>query len=477
MGHPIDDNQNSMTSGENGPILIQDFHFFDKISKFDRERIPERVVHAKGSGAHGYFEVTHDVTKFCKADIFKNIGSKTPCFVRLSTVTGEKASPDSDRDPRGFSIKFYTKEGIWDIVNNDFPVFFIRDPIKFPDIIHAFKRDPETGLKNVNNFWDFLSLTPESVHATLMLFSDRGTPFSFRHIHGFGNHTFRWVNDQNEAVFVKYHFITNQGIKNFTFEESLKMRLVDPDFARRDLRESIDSGNFPSWNFMIQVMPEKDAEKYHINILDVTKVWPHGDYPLIPAGRLVLDRNPSNFFAEVEQVGFAPSRMPPGVEPSFDKMLQGRLYSYDDTQRHRLGGNFDQIPINCPFRARVSASDRDGFMRVNGNYGAKGHYEPNSVMPFTFSEKAKISSLPVRGHVGRFKPSHPNDDFAQGGVFYRKVMSEQDRINLAHNIAVDLGKAKRTIQERELRLLFKSDPDLGSRVASQMGVPATPPKM
>lgn len=468
-GMPVDDNQNSLTVGEYGPVLMQDFHLVDKLAKFDRERIPERVVHAKGSGAHGYLEITHDVSKYSKAEIFKHVGARTPCFLRFSTVIGEQASPDSDRDPRGFAIKFYTTEGNWDIVGNNTPIFFIRDPIKFPDFIHALKRDPETGLKNANNFWDFVSLTPESNHQLIILFSNRGTPFGFRHMHGFGSHTFRWINENNEAFFIKYHFITEQGVKNFTENEAVQMRAQDPDFARRDLRTAINKQECPSWKFCIQVMPEKEAEAYHVNIFDVTKVWPHGDYPLVPVGRMVLDKNPTNFFAEVEQSAFSPAHMIPGVEPSFDKMLQGRLFSYNDTHRHRLGGNFDQIPINCPFRARVNSNERDGFLRVNGNHGSKVNFEPNTPSPFSFSDRTRISTLNIRGQIGRFKPAHPNDDFAQGGVLFRRVMTDYDRDHLVMNIAGDIKNADRIYQERQLRIFQKVDPELGSRLAKEIG--------
>ena len=476
-GMPVDDNQNSLTAGEYGPVLIQDFHLIDKLAKFDRERIPERVVHAQGSGAHGYLEITHDVSKYCRADIFKHVGEKTPAFLRFSTVIGQSGTSDSDRDPRGFALKVYTKEGNWDIVGNNTPIFFIRDPMKFPDFIHSLKRDPETGLKNPDNFWDFISQTPEANHQLVILFSDRGTPYGFRHMHGYGSHTFRWVNDKNEAFYVKYHFVTEQGVKNLTDQESAKLRSDDPDLARRDLRESIAKKQFPAWKFMVQIMPEKDAEKYHINIFDVTKVWPHGDYPLIPVGRLVLDRNPTNYFAEVEQSAFSPAHMIPGIEPSFDKMLQGRLFSYNDTHRHRLGGNFDQIPINCPYRSRVNSGERDGFLRVNGNHGAKKNYEPNTPQPFTFTDRSKISTLPLRGQIGRFKPAHPNNDFAQGGTLYRKIMKDIDREHLVYNLWVDMKGAQQVYQERQLRIWQKVDPELAGKLGQKLGISAVKPKL
>ena len=470
QGHPIDGNQDSLTAGEYGPILLQDTHLIDKLTKFDRERIPERVVHAKGSGAHGIFEVTHDITKYTKADIFSKIGKLTPCFARFSTVIGEQGSADTERDPRGFALKFYTQEGNWDMVGNNTPVFFIRDAIKFPDFIHALKRNPETGVKDADNFWDFVSLVPESVHQITILFSNRGTPVGFRHMHGFGSHTFRFINAKNEVHYVKLHWITAQGIKNFTAKEANDQRAVDPDFSRNDLRKAIDDKNFPVWKFCIQAMPEHVAETYKWNVFDVTKVWPHSDYPLIPVGTMTLNRNPQNFFAEVEQAAFAPSNMPPGIEASFDKMLQGRLFSYADTHRHRLGGNFDQIPINCPFRTTVNSNERDGFLRGNGNHGAKINFEPNTPEPFTFSEKSKLSTLPVRGLIQRWKPAHPSSDFDQAGNLYRKVLSDFDREHLVMNIVNDLKNAKKLYQERQVKIFYKCDPELGNRIAKSLGI-------
>ena len=477
IGHPVDNDENSITAGEYGPILIQDFHLLDKMAKFDRERIPERVVHAKGSGAFGYLEITHDITKFCKAEIFDTVGKRTPCFARFSTVIGEQASADSERDPRGFSVKFYTQEGNWDMVGNNTPIFFIRDPLKFPDFIHALKRHPETGIKNVDGFWDFISLVPESAHQITILFSDRGTPYSFRHMHGFGSHTFRWVNEKNEAVYIKYHFLTDQGIKNFTDQEALNMRGIDPDFNRRDLRESIEAKKFPSWTMYVQIIPEADAEKYRYNIFDVTKVVPHADYPLRPVGKLIFNQNPTNFFAEVEQAAFAPAHMVPGMEASVDKMLQGRLFSYNDTHRHRLGGNVDQIPINCPYRARVVSNERDGLIRVNGNHGSKVNFNPNTTAPFTFSDRGKITALPMRGNMGRYKPAHPNSDFEQPGVLFRKVMTDEDRDHLIVNLAGDIKNAKKELQERQVRIFYKCDPDYGNRLAKELGLSAIKAKL
>lgn len=470
QGHPVSGNQNSVSAGEYGPLLIQDFHLIDKLAKFDRERIPERVVHAKGAGAHGYFEVTHDVTKYCKARVFEKIGKRTPIFLRFSTVGGESGSADTERDPRGYAIKFYTEEGNWDMVGNNTPVFFIRDPIKFPDFIHTQKRNPRTNLKDPNMFWDFLSQTPESAHQVTILFSDRGTPWGYRHMNGYSSHTFRWINEEGEGFWVKMHFKTDQGIKNMTAAEADKYKMTDADFATGDLFNAIKNGNSPTWSMNVQVMPEKDAESYKWNVFDVTKVWPHGDYPLIPVGKLVLNRNPANYFAEVEQSAFAPAHLVPGMEPSFDKMLQGRLFSYPDTHRHRLGANYDQLPINCPYRARVSNAQADGPSTFN-NRSETPNYEPNSTNPFTISKRAHESGLPVRGRIMRYKPAHPNDDFAQPGALFRKVMCSKARANLVSNLLGHIKNANLVYQERQLRIFRKCDPEYGSNLARGLGIP------
>eukprot|EP01017_Pseudomicrothorax_dubius_P004026 TRINITY_DN1071_c0_g1_i4.p1 TRINITY_DN1071_c0_g1~~TRINITY_DN1071_c0_g1_i4.p1 ORF type:complete len:500 (-),score=173.37 TRINITY_DN1071_c0_g1_i4:190-1689(-) len=459
QGHPIDDNQNSISAGEYGPLLLQDVHLIDKLGKFDRERIPERVVHAKGAGAHGYFEVTHDVTKFCRANFLNQIGKRTPIFARFSTVGGEKGSADTERDPRGFAVKFYTEEGNWDMTGNNTPVFFIRDPIKFPDFIHTQKRNPQTNCKDANMFWDFLSLVPESVHQVTILFSDRGTPDGYRHMNGYGSHTFRWVNAKGEAFFVKFHFKTDAGIKNLPAQRANELKSEDPDYATRDLFEHIATGKSATWTLHVQVMPEAEAANYKWNVFDVTKVWPQGDYPLIPVGKMVLNRNPENYFQDVEQAAFSPAHLVPGIEPSADKMLQGRLFSYIDTHRHRLGGNYDQIPVNCPYRARVNNHQRDGPMRVDGNGGSRPNYEPNSFSGPVAREEFRQSTQKLTGLVARYKPAHPNNDFAQPGVLFRKVMDEQARTNLINNISGHLKNANRDIQERQVRVFYKCDPE------------------
>lgn len=468
-GAPVDDNLNSLTAGSDGPILLQDFHLIDKLAHFDRERIPERVVHAKGAGAHGYFEVTDDITKYCKASLFSKIGKQTPMFIRFSTVGGEKGSADTERDPRGFAIKFYTEEGNWDMVGNNTPIFFIRDPSKFPDFIHTQKRHPQTNLKDADMVWDFFSLTPESVHQVTILFSDRGTPDGFRHMHGFSSHSLKFVNKNGEVHFIKMHFLTDSGIKNLSSEEADKLKSSDPDYATRDLFNHIESGKTAEWTLYIQAMPEKEAEKYEWNILDVTKIWPHKDYQLIKVGKMVLNRNPENYFAEVEQAAFSPSHMVPGIEPSLDKMLQGRLFSYPDTHRHRLGANYQQLPINCPYATKVRNYQRDGPMAYN-NQGKERNYEPNSFSGPVADNKYAQSSFRVSGMTGRMKTSHRNDDYAQPGVLFSKVMDEKARSNLIENIVGNLKNAKLFLQERQVRVFHKVHPEYGMRVAKGLGI-------
>lgn len=376
-GAPIGDNQNSMTAGNRGPVLIQDVALLEKLAHFNRERIPERVVHAKGAGAHGYFEVTNDLTEYTKADFLSEIGKKTPVFTRFSTVAGESGSADTLRDPRGFAVKLYTDEGNYDIVGNNTPIFFIRDAIKFPDFIHTQKRDPQTHLKNHNAIWDFWSLSPESLHQVTILMSDRGIPATFRHMHGFGSHTFKWTNAAGESVWVKYHFKTEQGIKNLTAEVAEELAGSNPDYHTEDLFNAIENGDAPAWKLCVQIMPLADADHYRFNPFDVTKVWSQKDYPLIEVGRMVLDRNTDNYFAEVEQVTFTPGNIVPGVDFSPDKLLQGRLFAYGDAHRHRVGANSHLLPINRP-KNEVKNYHRDGAMRSDANGGSSVYYEPNS---------------------------------------------------------------------------------------------------
>lgn len=441
-GSPVENNQNSLTVGSDGPTLLQDFHLIDKLAHFDRERIPERVVHAKGAGAHGFFEVTDDITKFCKAKLFDTIGKKTPVFIRFSTVGGEKGSADTERDPRGFAIKFFTEEGNWDMVGNNTPVFFIRDAMKFPDFIHTQKKHPQTNLRNGDMVWDFLSQHPESSHQVTVLFSDRGIPDGYRQMNGYSGHTFKWVNKEGEVFYVKWHFKTNSGIKNLTPQEATRLAGVDPDYSTRDLFEHIDKGNTSEWTFFAQIMPEKEAANYRWNVLDMTKIWPHSDYPLIKVGRVVLNRNPENYFAETEQSAFSPGHIVPGIEFTNDKMLQGRIFSYPDTHRHRLGANYQQIPINCPYRTRVMNHQRDGPMTVNGNGGSLPNYEPNSFAGPVDNAKYNIATSHTSGQFIRQRTDHKNDDFVQGGQLYSKVMNDSQKTLLVNNLVGAMGGAK-----------------------------------
>ncbi|MCH7939160.1 MAG: catalase, partial [Candidatus Marinimicrobia bacterium] len=438
-GMPVDNDLSSMTAGPKGPMLIQDVHLVDKLAHFDRERIPERVVHAKGAGAYGYFEVTHDVTKYTRAKFLCEIGKKTDLFARFSTVGGEKGSADSVRDPRGFSVKFYTEEGNYDFVGNNTPVFFIRDAIKFPDFIHTQKRNPATNLKDPNMFWDFLSLTPESIHQVTILFSDRGTPWNYRHMNGYSGHAFMWYNAQGEYWWVKIHFKTEQGIRNLTSEESTRQAGEEPDKATQDLYNSIDGGDYPSWKVSVQIMKPEDAESYRFDPFDITKVWPHSDYPLQPFGRMVLNRNPENYFADVEQAAFSPGNFVPGIGPSPDKMLQGRLFSYHDTHRHRLGPNFHLLPVNAPRATKESSYQRDGFMRSDSNAGGEPNYWPNSFGGPTPDPEVAAPPIDVAGMAARHEYQLGAVDFVQAGDLYRKVITDEDREHLISNIVAHLG--------------------------------------
>ncbi|KAG0299712.1 hypothetical protein BGZ98_009819 [Dissophora globulifera] len=468
-GNPVDDNQNSMTAGEFGPILLQDFHLIDKLSHFDRERVPERVVHAKGAGAHGHFEVTADLSQLTCAKFLQKPGTKTPVFARFSTVGGEKGSSDSARDPRGFAVKFYTEEGNWDMVGNNTPVFFIRDPLKFPDFIHTQKRNPQTNLKDADAFWDFLSLAHESLHQVTILFSNRGTPTSYRHMDGFSSHTLKLVNAQGVAHLVKWHFKTDQGIKNHTQEEAAAMDSSNPDSSTEDLFGAIAKGDFPSWTVSLQVMKEEDAANYRWNVFDVTKVWPHSDYPLQKIGKLTLDRNPSNYFAEVEQAAFSPSHMVPGIDVTNDKMLQGRLFSYPDTHRHRLGPNYQQLPINQPYRAKVSNNQRDGAQNFSENFRHFPNYEPQSQEPAGPQQqlqdiRAKYTSVKLNGRTGRYGHNKTDDDFVQPGNLYR-LMKGKEQDDLVKNIVTHMSNVKNVeIIKRQIGHFSKADPEWGRRV-------------
>ena len=471
FGAPVDNDLASQTAGPKGPVLIQDAHLTEKLAHFDRERIPERVVHAKGAGAHGYFEVTHDVAKHTRAKFLSQVGKRTEVFARFSTVGGEKGSADSERDPRGFALKFYTEEGNYDMVGNNTPVFFIRDPLKFPDFIHTQKRNPATNLKDPDMFWDFLSLTPESIHQVTILFSDRGTPRTFRHMNGYSSHTYMWYNEACEYYWVQLHFKTEQGIQSFTGEEASRMRGIDPDVATRDLHEAISRGEYPSWRLEVQIMSPEQAKNYRFDPFDITKVWPHADFPPTDVGRLVLSRNPENYFAEVEQAAFSPANFVPGIGPSPDKMLQGRLFSYHDTHRHRLGSNYHLLPVNAPKACPMNNYQRDGAMRSDNNGAGGPNYWPNSFGGPDPAPGVGAPPIDVSGLAARHEYVLGDVDFVQAGDLYRKVMTEEDREHLVSNIVGHLGGAQERIQLRQTALFFKADPNYGERVAKGLGLP------
>lgn len=470
FGAPIGNDLHTATAGAHGPALMQDVHLLEKMAHFDRERIPERVVHAKGAGAHGHFEVTADVTRYTRAAFLSQVGKRTEVFARFSTVGGERGSADSARDPRGFALKFYTEEGNYDLVGNNTPVFFIRDPLKFPDFIHTQKRNPQTNLKDATMFWDFLSLTPESLHQVGVLFSDRGTPDGYRHMNGYSSHTYKWYNAAGEYFWVKYHFKTDQGIRNLTRQQADALAGSDPDHATRDLSEAITADDFPSWTLEMQIMTPQQAKDYRYDLFDVTKVWPHADVPPIVIGRLTLDRNPANYFAEVEQAAFNPSNFVPGIAASPDKMLQGRLFSYHDTHLHRLGPNYQLIPVNAPKHAPVANYQRDGAMRTDDGGGAGPNYWPNSLGGPAPDTKVLEPHAPLEGEAGRFAYTHPNDDFEQPGAFYRKALTDLDRDHLVGNIVEHLAGALPRIQKRQCALFYKADSAWGEKVAAGLGL-------
>lgn len=468
-GIPVGDNQNSLTAGPRGPVLLQDFQLIEKMAQFNRERVPERVVHAKGSGAYGYFVVTNDVTRYTKTRLFSEIGKKTEVFARFSTVGGEKGSADTERDPRGFAVKFYTEEGNWDLVGNNTPVFFIRDPLKFSDFIHTQKRDPKTNLKDPTMMWDFWSLSPESLHQVTILFSDRGTPDGYRHMNGYGSHTFSLINASNQRFWVKWHFKTKQGIRNLSREDAVRIAGDDPDYAQRDLFASIEKKDFPRWRVCVQIMPELDADKFHLNPFDLTKVWPHMNYPLIEVGEMVLDRNPENYFQDVEQAAFEPSNIVPGMGFSPDKMLQGRLFSYPDAHRYRIGTNYGTLPVNRPHGVEAQTYHRDGSMRFDGNGGAAPNYEPNSFGGPTQDVRHVEPPLKISGDAARYDHRAGNDDYTQAGNLFR-LMTMDARLRLIDNIVLSMQSVPRDIQLRQIAHFQKADPAYGQGVANGLGL-------
>jgi catalase len=470
-GAPVADNQNSQTAGPGGPVLLQDQHLLEKLARFNRERIPERVVHAVGSGAWGRFEVTNpDVSRWTSMAMMNEVGKRTQVFARFSTVAGSKGAPDSVRDPRGFALKFYTEEGNWDLAGNNTPVFFLRDPIKFPDFIHSQKYDPFTNQQEPENVWDFFSHSPEATHQFTWLFGDRGIPASYRHMNGYGSHTFQWVNAEGERFWVKFHFKTDQGIETLTSEESARVAGENPQAHQIDLVEAIESGDHPSWTLKVQVMPESDAASYRFNPFDLTKVWPHVDYPLIEIGKLVLDRNPDNYFAEVEQAAFDPANFVPGIGPSPDKMLQGRLFAYGDAHRYRLGINHTRLPVNAPRGVSGAARNygRDGSMSFQGNGGRAKNYEPNSFDGPVQTNRPPYAGLASEGVSGATRNARhaEDDDFVQAGALYR-LMSAGEQQRLVDNIAGSLAQVSRDdIIARSITHFRAADSSYGERVAA-----------
>lgn len=468
-GAPVVDNQNVLTAGPRGPMLLQDVWFQEKLAHFDREVIPERRMHAKGSGAFGTFTVTHDITRYTRAKLFSEVGKKTDVFVRFSTVAGERGAADAERDIRGFAIKFYTEEGNWDLVGNNTPVFFLKDPLKFPDLNHAVKRDPRTNLRSARNNWDFWTSLPEALHQVTITMSERGIPASYRHMNGYGSHTFSLISAARERYWVKFHFKTLQGVRNLTDAEAEAVIGKCRESHQRDLFDAIERGEFPRWEMKIQVVPEKEAANFPFNPFDLTKVWPHQDYPLLDVGVLELDRNPENYFADVEQAAFNPASIVPGIGFSPDKMLQGRLFSYGDAQRYRLGVNHHQIPVNRP-RCPVNAFHRDGQMRVDGNYGGTLGYEPNSYGEWQQQPDFFEPPLSLEGAADHWNHRVDDDYYSQAGNLFRMMNAEQ-RQALFGNTARAMGDAPREIKVRHIGNCLKADPAYGEGVALALGIP------
>ncbi len=465
-GAPVVDNVNIQTAGPRGPALLQDVWLLEKLAHFDREVIPERRMHAKGSGAYGTFTVTGDITRLTRAQLFAEIGKQTPVFVRFSTVAGERGAADAERDIRGFAIKFYTEEGNWDLVGNNTPVFFFRDPLRFPDLNHAVKRDPRTGMRSAQNNWDFWTLLPEALHQVTIVMSDRGLPRGYRHMHGFGSHTFSFINAGGERTWVKFHFRCEQGIENLTDAEAQDLVGQDRESSQRDLFEAIERGDYPRWTMSVQVMTDAQAKVFRFNPFDLTKVWPKDEFPLIEVGVLELNRNPDNVFAEVEQAAFSPANIVPGVGFSPDKMLQARLFSYGDAQRYRLGVNFNHIPVNAP-KCPFHSYHRDGAMRTDGNLGATPTYWPNSRGEWIDRPELSEPPLALDGAAAHWDHRIDEDHYQQPGDLFR-LMDEEQRQALFDNTARSLGGASIEIQRRHIDNCAKADPLYGEGVAEAL---------
>ena len=468
-GAPVADNLNIQTAGPRGPALLQDIWLLEKLAHFDREVIPERRMHAKGAGAYGTFTVIADISHFSKASLFAEVGKQTPAFVRFSTVAGERGAADAERDIRGFAVKLYTDEGNWDIVGNNTPVFFIRDPLKFPDFIHTQKRLPQSNLKSAQMMWDFWSHSPEALHQVTILFSDRGIPDGYRHMHGFGSHTYSLINAAGERHWVKWHYKTKQGIKNLAPADAARLAGTDPDYAQRDLFEAIERGEFPKWSVNIQVMTEAQAEAHYENPFDVTKTWSQKEFPLIEVGELELNRNPLNYFAEVEQAAFGPSNMVPGVGLSPDRMLQGRVFAYADAHRYRIGTNHQQLPVNAP-RSPVNSYQRDGSMAFGSNGGSAPNYEPNSYVnaPKQAPHYAE-PPLALSGVADRYDHREDTDYYSHAGALFR-LMSDEQKALLINNIAGAMAGVSADVVDRQLQHFFRADAAYGEAIAKALGV-------
>ncbi|WP_348628219.1 catalase [Rhizobium sp. WW_1] len=465
-GAPVSDNVNIQTAGPRGPALLQDVWLIEKLAHFAREVIPERRMHAKGWGAHGTFTVTHDISRYTKAKIFSEIGKQTPMFARFSTVAGERGAADAERDIRGFALKFYTEEGNWDLVGNNTPVFFFRDPLRFPDLNHAIKRDPRTGMRSADANWDFWSLLPEALHQVTIVMSERGIPKSLRHMHGFGSHTYSLLNAANERIWVKFHFRTQQGIQNLTDADAEALAGKDRESHGRDLFDSIEAGDFPRWTLFIQVMTDEQAQAFPFNPFDLTKVWPKGEYPLIEVGYFELNRNPDNVFAETEQAAFTPANIVPGIGYSPDKMLQARLFSYGDAQRYRVGVNHHQIPVNAP-KCPFHSYHRDGAMRTDGNLGGTPTYWPNSRGEWTDQPHLNEPPLEITGAAAHWDHRVDDDYYQQPGDLFRKMTPAQ-RQALFDNTARAMGDARAEVKQRHIDNCTKADPAYGKGVADAL---------
>ena len=469
FGAPVVDNQNSMTAGPRGPLLAQDVWLNEKLANFVREVIPERRMHAKGSGAFGTFTVTKDITQYTRAAIFSKVGKKTEMFARFTAVAVERGGADAERDIRGFALKFYTEEGNWDMAGNNTPVFFLRDPLKFEDLNRVVKRDPRTNMRSARNNWDFWTLLPEAFHQVTIVMSDRGIPKSYRHMHGFGSHTYSFINAENERFWVKFHFRTQQGIENLSNAEAEALIGKDRESHQRDLYEAIERSEFPKWKMYVQIMPEAEAEKVPYHPFDLTKVWPKGDYPLIEVGEFELNKNPENFYADVEQAAFSPSNLVPGISVSPDKMLQARLFNYPDAQRYRLGVNYHQIPVNAA-RCPVHSNHRDGTTRVDGNYGSTLHYEPNSFGQWQEQPQYAEPPLKINGDAAHWNFREDDSDYFSQPRALFNLMNAAQKQALFDNTAAAMGDAPDFIKYRHIRNCNACDPAYGEGVAKALGL-------